>query len=128
MGQTELRFGAASSGREIWERQLEVLRTAVLHLSHKDVVDQLDTNRSTLSDALSERNDRRWAGEWTPVVIRMLTERGDATSLDLLRQWADAALLGTPYEAMEPLTPSERAAMESIAKKSRRRAAEENKR
>ena len=87
MAQQALTFGPGYEGRQAWLSQLELLRAAVGHLVAKEVADQLDTNRSTLSEALNEQRDRRWAAEWTHTVKAMLAARhDDPVAADLLRR------------------------------------------
>src|SRR5690349_5959486 len=97
MAQQALAFGPAYEGRQAWEAQLELLRAAVNHLVAKEVADQLDTNRSTLSEALNEQRDRRWAGEWTHTVKAMLkARRDDAVAADLLARICASDMATTP--------------------------------
>lgn len=98
MRQLELTYPPSHVGRVAWRGNdkdriggmLEVLSAAVEHLGRKDVVDELDINKSTLSEALNEKNDKRWAGEWTCVVLAMLTRRGDERSAELQRELLEA--------------------------------------
>jgi len=124
MAQQALTFGPGYEGRQAWLAQLELLRAAVGHLVAKEVADQLDTNRSTLSEALNEQRDRKWAAEWTHTVKAMLAARhDDPVAADLLRRIyaADAP----PSLALE-MTDDERADVECflealLRKKSKKR-------
>lgn len=90
-------------GGEAWQRQLEVLRTAVNHLGRKEVAFELDISGSALSDALNERDHKRWAAEWTHVIKATLAQRRDETSAEILRHLivTDAAL--TRFVVSEPV-------------------------
>lgn len=95
------------------DRRLSVLRTTVEHLGRKEVAFELDISGSQLSDALNERDRKRWAAEWTDVVKQMLVNRrGDVVGHDLLAQLLDIDVLGTGFaiEAADVLTPEEEAA------------------
>lgn len=111
-GQLGLVYTPSYSGHEAWQAQLEVLRAAVIHLTPKEVIDQLDVSKSTLSQALHEQADKRWAAEWTHIVKAMLAQRYDEVSIDLLRKLCDRDLAVTVYivEECRELTPAEEAA------------------
>ena len=108
-GQCSLVYAPSYSGREAWLAQLEVLRAAVIHLTPKEVIDQLDVSKSTLSQSLHEQADKRWAAEWTHVVKAMLAQRYDEVSIDLLRKLCDMDLTVTTYVVEEPcgMTPEQ---------------------
>ncbi len=95
--QLSLVYGAAHVAGETWALELEALRAAVSHLGLKEVCDVLDVNRSGLSDAMNERDRKRWAAEWTHVVIAMLVRRNDEIALDLVKQIVGARAAATPY-------------------------------
>lgn len=109
MSQLAITFDPAWAGREAWQAQLEVLRAVVTHLTSKEVLDKIDVAKSTLSEALHERNDKRWAAEWTHVIKAMLARRYDEVSVDLLRKLCDFDLATTTLVVGEPreLTPEE---------------------
>lgn len=71
-----------------WERLRFVIDNAVHHLGLKEVVFKLNVAKSTVSDALGDKNDRRWAQEWTLVVLEMLVNQYTETS----NQYAKAIL------------------------------------
>jgi hypothetical protein len=121
MAQQTLAFGPAYQGRQAWEAQLELLRAAVGHLVAKEVADQLDTNRSTLSEALSEQRDRRVAAEWVHTIKAMLAARhDDHVAADLLRRICQADSLAAPSMALE-MTDEERADVECFLEALRRK-------
>jgi len=101
--QLSLVYKPAHAGGEAWQRQLAVLRTIVEHLGRKEVAFELDVNGSTLSDALNERDRKRWAAEWTHVVKAMLSMRHDEISAKLLRELANADVANTPFVLDESL-------------------------
>jgi hypothetical protein len=107
--QYSLTYAPSYSGHEAWQAQLEVLRAAVIHLTPKEVIDQLDVSKSTLSQALHEQADKRWAAEWTHIVKAMLAQRYDEVSVDLLRKLCDLDLTVTTYVVEEPhgMTPEQ---------------------
>lgn len=109
MSQLAISFDAAWAGREAWQSQLDVLRAAVTHLTPKEVLDTIDVAKSTLSEALHERNDKRWAAEWTHVIKAMLAKRYDDVSRDLLRKLCEFDVATTTYEIGEsrPMTDAE---------------------
>lgn len=63
------------SDREPWSRLLAALDDAVTYLGLKEVCHELDVAKSTVCDALHDRNDRRWAMAWTVKVLEMLRDR-----------------------------------------------------
>lgn len=107
--QLSIGFKPSYAGGEAWQAQLIVLRTAVEHLGRKEVAFELDVNGSTLSDAMNERDRKRWAAEWTHVVKAMLAMRHDDISRDLLRKIVEADTANTPLTVDEQtvLTPEE---------------------
>jgi len=126
MSQFSLTYGPQYEGKQAWAQQLEVLRSAVAHLVAKDVADQLDINRSTLSDALKADTDRRWAAEWTHTVKAMLAERrSDVVAADLLRRLCECDVALSSLVVSDPvdMTDDEEAAVERLLEKLRRRKA-----
>ena len=108
--QTALVYDATYTGHECWQSQLDLLRAAVLHLTPKEVLDKIDVAKSTLSEALHERNDKRWAAEWTHVIKAMLAKRyDDEVAQDLLRRLCEADVSSTPYAISDdqPMTAEE---------------------
>lgn len=121
MAQQALTFGPGYEGRQAWLAQLELLRAAVGHLVAKEVADQLDTNRSTLSEALNEQRDRRWAAEWTHTVKAMLAAKhDDPVAADLLRRICQSDTAAAPALAIE-MTDEERADVECFLEALRRK-------
>lgn len=90
-------------GGEAWQRQLEALRAAVQHLGRKEVAFELDISGSALSDALNERESKRWAAEWTHVVKAMLVQRRDGASGELLRNLVESDVATTRFAVQEPI-------------------------
>lgn len=124
MSQASLTFGPAYEGRQAWLAQLELLRAAVNHLVAKEVADQLDTNRSTLSEALNEQRDRRWAGEWIHIVKAMLkARREDAVAADLLARISAADMAVTPLLKPLEMSDEEREDVECFLETRRKRKA-----
>ena len=123
MAQTNLAFGPAYEGRQAWEKQLEVLRAAVSYLVAKEVSDQLDTNRSTLSEALNEQRDRKWANEWTHVIKAMLAakQHDDPVAADLLRRICQADMAAAPSVTTIEMTDEEREEVECFLETRRKR-------
>jgi hypothetical protein len=68
-----------------WPALLHALDDAVTYLGLKEVCYRLDVAKSTICDALHDRNDRRWAHEWTCVVLEMLAERRSEICRELAR-------------------------------------------
>lgn len=58
-----------------FEQLLLVIDNAVTYLGLKEVTFKLNVAKSTLCDAIKNRNDRRWAMEWTVEVLEMLREQ-----------------------------------------------------
>jgi hypothetical protein len=111
-GQLSIVYDPTYVGREAWQRQLVVLRTAVEHLGRKEVAYSLDVAGTYLSDAMNERDRKRWAAEWTHVVLAMLHSRRDDTSRGLMRQLAELGVSATPLvvdDSVE-MTPEEQIA------------------
>lgn len=108
MGQLSLVYKPAHAGHETWQLELDLLRVVVAHLGHKEVAFELDINGSTLSDALHERANKRWAAEWTHIVKAMLSQRYDEPSHDLLVRLTDLGASFCPDDP--PRSPEELAA------------------
>ncbi len=125
MLQLPFAYKPGDAGRQAWLAMLETLRAAVNHLGPKDVGDELDVNKSTLSESLNEQRDRRWAAEWTHVVIAMLDRQHTKASDELIRRILDAQVaLSTRFvvaDASDEPTPEEVAAAERVLAKVRAR-------
>lgn len=111
--QLSIAYDPAYVGSEAWKRVLEILRTAVEHLGRKEAAYVFDVSGSQLSDSLSERDRKRWAGEWICQAFAMLEQRNDPTSRNLRRELAEALLSPTALvvEERAEITPEEEAAM-----------------
>lgn len=90
MGQMTLAY----ADRTPWDVLLSALDDAVTHLGLKEVTFKLNVAKSTVCDALKDRNDRRWAQEWTLVVLGMLADQYSETS----NQFAKAILGEDDFE------------------------------
>ncbi len=129
MRQLPFAYKPGDAGRQAWLAMLEVLRAAVQYLGPKDVTDEIDVNKTTLSESLNEQRDRRWAGEWTHVVIAMLDRQHNAAADDLVKRILDAqAALSSRFTVVdagdEPTTEEIAAAERVVAKvRARKRAA-----
>lgn len=115
-------------GKDAWAALLRVLDNAVTHLGLKEVVYRLNVAKSTVCDALHDRNDRRWAQEWTLVVLEMLADLYSETGNQLAREILDTQAMVTRrfYIADDDgPTPEEIAAAQRVldSAKKRRRAA-----
>lgn len=111
-GQLSIVYDPAYVGRETWQRQLLVLRTAVEHIGRKEVAFALDVSGSFLSDAMNERDRKRWAAEWTHIILAMLEGRRDDVSRNLRRQIGEGGVAASSLVVDEPvdLTPEEESA------------------
>lgn len=112
--QLSLGYSPSYIGGETWKLRIEVLRSAVNHLGLKEVSFAIDVSGSMLSDALNERDRKRWAGEWTDIVKAMLCLRervGDEIAVDLLRRLCELDVLGTPFAVRneDAVSPDEEA-------------------
>lgn len=125
MQQLPFAYEPGDAGRRAWLSMLEVIRAAVNHLGPKHVEHELDISKSTLSEALNEQRDRRWAAEWTHVVIAMLDRQHTAASDDFVRRILEAqAALSTRFvvaDRCDEPTPEEVAAAERVLAKVRGR-------
>lgn len=97
MRQMPLPYRPSTTADEAWRGSpdhprcmLDILREAADHLERKNVIVELDIAPSTLSDAIKDKNDKRWAGEWIFTILAMLTKRGDEESASLQRQILEA--------------------------------------
>jgi hypothetical protein len=110
--QLSLVYRPAHLAGEQWKLEVEALRAAVAYLGLKEVAFELDVSGSSISDALNERDRKRWAGEWTQVVQAMLSARTDDLAADLSRGILEAQLALTNYEPQprQKLTPEQLAA------------------
>jgi hypothetical protein len=121
-------YEPGDAGNRAWLAMLEVLRGAVTFIGPKDFCDEADINKTTLSEALNEQRDRRWAAEWTHVLIAMLDRKHTPSSDEWVKRILDAqTALSTRFRVMdisdEP-TPEEIAAAQRVlAKVSKKRAA-----
>ncbi len=127
--QLSLGYKPAYVGAEAWQKQLEVLRAAVRHLGLKEVSFELDVSGSMLSDSLNERDRKRWAAEWTQVVIAMLSQRRDEIGMDLCEQLCGTSIACAPYRLDEetPKTDAQLAAealsaLEAMGEEGKRKA------
>lgn len=75
-------------------------------IGRKEVIHAVDTNKSTLSDACKEDNDRAPRLRWFAVVFAMAN---DAQRLHLLQTMCRAA--GYEPKPIDPLTPAEELAL-----------------
>lgn len=111
-----------------WDVLLGAISDAVYHLGYKDVLFALNTNKSTLSDALRGQNDRHWRQEWTLIVLEMLVDRYSEASNQFAKAILDAqaaitrrfevvAIDDTPTD--EEIEAAERA-LEKMKKRRRR--------
>lgn len=133
MRQLELTYSASYIGHKAWrgddENQiggaLAVLNAAIEHLGRKNVLEEIDVNKTTLSEALGEKNDKRVAAEWVFKVLAMLTLKGDERSAELQREILAALAALAPrhqvVDASDEPTPEEIEAAERVLAKSRRR-------
>lgn len=112
MGQLSIAYKPSYAGGEAWQRQLVVLRAAVEHLGRKEVAFEIDVSGSALSDALNERDRKRWAAEWSHVIKAMLDQRADEVSQKLKLQLVEIDAVTASLVVSEPvdLTPEELAA------------------
>lgn len=109
---------------DAWGALRSAIEDAVTHLGLKDVVYKLDVAKSTICDALHDRNDRRWAQEWTVMVLRMLAARNTATSDQFAKAILDAQTVLTGRFVVvedEQVTPEEIAAAERVLAIARKR-------
>ena len=123
--QLSLTYSPAYLGGKIFEQRLDVLRSAVNHLGLKEVSFELDVSGSMLSDALNERDRKRWAAEWVDVLKAMLAKRGsDEIATDILRRLCDLDVAGTPFIVRDEdaLTPEDEATWARVESIKRRRA------
>lgn len=111
-------------GKDAWGAMLAALDDAVTHLGLKEVTFKLDVAKSTICDALHDRNDRRWAQQWTLTVLEMLAQRRTNTSDQLARAILEAQTTMTGRFIViedEEVTPEEIAAAERVLEIARKR-------
>jgi hypothetical protein len=110
-----------------WQRLLSRLSSAVDFLGLKEVAFKLDVAASTLSGAKQDKNDRRWAQEWTLVVLEMLADRYDETANQIAKAILDEqALMTRRFEVVsrdEEPTAEEIAAAERLLLRAKKRRA-----
>jgi hypothetical protein len=109
-----------------WEQLRHILESAVLHLGHKEVVYKLNAQKSTVSDALGDKNDRHWRQEWTITVLEMLRDRYTDTSNQFIKAILEAqAAVTRRFEVValddEPTDAEIEAAERLLARAKRRR-------
>jgi hypothetical protein len=88
-------------GGRRWDAQIEALRSAVKHLTSKEVAYALDVGGTHLDDALHGRERKVWHARWTHVVKAMLLAEASERSLELWRAVVDAELDGSPWTLIE---------------------------
>jgi hypothetical protein len=111
-----------------FEQLLLVLDNTVSYLGLKEVAFKLDVAKSTLCDAMKDRNDRRWAQEWTLVVLEMLSDQYTDTANQFSKDILDAqARITRRFEVVlsddEPTAEEVAAAKKLIARAERRKKA-----
>lgn len=121
MGQMSLSY----EDKAPWDVLLSALDNAVSYLGLKEVTFKLNVAKSTLCDALKDRNDRRWAQEWTLVVLGMLADSYNDTSNQFAKEILDAlASVTRRFEVVladdEP-SPEELAAAQRVIDRAKRR-------
>lgn len=99
--QLMLVYAPAAEGSQTWSAELDVLREAVALLGLKEVCHEV--NRTLLCDAMAERDRKRWAAEWTHVIIAMLTRRADELAGDVLHALARARMGIAALDVVESL-------------------------
>ena len=115
--------------RTPWSVLLSALDDAVTHIGLKEVVWKLNVAKSTVCDALHDRNDRRWAQEWTLVVLDLLADKYTETANQFAKAILDAqAAVARRFDVVakdDGPTDEEIAAAERViaAARKRRRAA-----
>lgn len=103
--QLAIAYPADYVGDQAWQRQLEAIRAAVVHLRAKEVAFVLDVGATHLSDALHERDRKVWHGRWTHVIKAMLAaQHGDDVAAEILRQIVDADVAATPFAITDEVT------------------------
>jgi len=110
--QMSLAYSPSYTGGESWKNELEAIRSAVHYLGLKEVSFALDVSGSAVSDALNERDRKRWAAEWTHVLIAMLVRKGDDIAESMILAIEQARVAITPFviEERKALTPEQLAA------------------
>lgn len=107
-----------------WDRLLARIEDAVQHLGLKDVTYKLNVAKSTLCDALKDRNDRRWAQEWTLVVLEMLADCYTDTANEFAKAILDAqAVVTRRFEVAskeDAMTDDEIATLERLSAKAKK--------
>lgn len=128
-------YSPAAAGGQSWRGEdgqggeLAAIRDAVAHLTAKEVCFELNIGKSALSDAMAERTNeagqtKRWAGEWTHVLVAMLMRRGDETSIAIIRKIIASRAIGTPFVVEEnDVTDADVLAAERVIAAAKRRKA-----
>lgn len=113
-----------------WAMLRLTIANAVHHLGIKEVVFKLNAAKSTVSDALGDKNDRHWRHEWTLTVLEMLANQYTETANQFAKAILDAqAAMTRRFEVVsmdEAMTDDEVATLERLtakAKRQKRRAA-----
>ncbi len=110
--QLSLVYRPGHVARDAWQAQLDALRAAVSYLGAKEVAFELDVSGSLLFDALAERDRKRWAAEWTLVVLAMLEARRDEVAEGITRRILETSAVLSPFvlEERKELSAEELAA------------------
>lgn len=110
-GQISLEFGDDARAREAWARVLRRVNLLVDSLTVKEVAYRLNTQPSTLCDALAERERKNLHARQLVQIMAM--QEGES----LLAEIADA--LGYEVKRKAPLSPAEQLARLEAAVKSK---------
>lgn len=123
MGQLALVYKPATTGQQLHEAELAIIADGVACVGLKAFADELGVSRQAVSDAQAERDRKRWASEWTHVLIVMLMRRGDAAAVSIVRRLIEHRAMGTPFfvvDESDVMTDAEVAAAERAAEKAKR--------
>jgi hypothetical protein len=107
-----------------WALLRLTIDNAVHYLGVKDVVYKLNAAKSTVSDALGDKNDRHWRQEWTLVVLEMLADRYEDTANQFAKSILDAqAAITRRFEVVsmdDAMTDDEVATLERLTAKAKK--------
>jgi len=123
VSQLALVYKPATTGEQLHHDELAIIADGVACVGIKALADELGVSRQMVSDAQAERDRKRWASEWTCVLIVMLMRRADTTAVEIVRRLIEHRTMGTPFlviDEADAVTDAELAAAERVVERAKR--------
>lgn len=124
MAQLALVYKPAATAEQLYIMERGILSEGVAHVGLKKFADEIGVSRQLVSDSVEERDRKRWAAEWTHVLIVMLTRQGDEIARDIVQRLIGVRAINTQFvvtDVDDEPSPEEEQAIERYAEKVKRR-------